>query len=306
MQIWNVKNILDWAINYFRRKDISQPRLSAELLLSLVLKLNRINLYLNYNRVLKKDELALYKKYILKRLENVPIQYISKEAHFRKIKLHVNNKVLIPRPETELLVDKAFEILKDCNGKGKINILEVGTGSGAISISMAFEIADKLKTPDDFWEIIATDSSPDALGIAEENARDILGKNETGRIKFIECDVVPAENQDFYKQYKNKINLVVSNPPYISEKDYKNLPPEIKEYEPEAALLAGKTGLEVYRKILNKIKPYLSRDFCYILLEVDPAVGTRLKKISGDIIGPHEINIYRDYNKRDRVMVVKV
>ncbi len=306
MQIWNVKNILDWAINYFRRKNISQPRLSAELLLSSVLKLDRINLYLNYGRVLKKDELALYKKYILKRLENVPIQYILKEAHFRKIKLHVDSRVLIPRPETELLVDKAFEILKNYSGREKVNILEVGTGSGAISISIAFEIANKLKTSNELWEIIATDNNSDALSIAEGNTRDILGSKEANKIKFIECDVVPEGNSDFFGKYKSKINMVISNPPYISEKDYKNLPPEIKEYEPEGALLAGKTGLEVYKKILNKIKPYLSNDLCYILFEIDPAVGTFLEKISRDVISPKEITIQEDYNQRERIMIIKV
>jgi len=306
LRIWDVKNILDWAIKYFRKKNVTQPRLSAELLLSSVLKLDRINLYLNYSRVLKKDELALYKKYILERLENVPIQYILEEAHFRKIKLHVDNKVLIPRPETELLVDKTLEILKNYSCMEKVNIFEIGTGSGAISISIAYEIESELKKPDGFLEIVATDNNPDALIVAEGNARNILGERESNKIDFVQCDVVPEEDSVFFKKYRNKVNLVISNPPYISEKDYAKLPPEIKDYEPEGALLAGKTGLEAYEKILNKIKPYLSIDFSYILFEIDPLVADPLKKISGNIISPKEITIKEDYNQRERIMIIKV
>lgn len=306
MRIWNVKSILDWAINYFKYKNINQPRLSAELLLSSVLGLDRVNLYLNYNHVLNKEELALYKKYILKRLENIPIQYILNEAHFRKIKLRVDNRVLIPRPETELIVDKVFQILKSNSGGKKINIMEIGTGSGAISISIAYEISDELKISSELWEIIATDNNPDVLGIAEANARDILGIDKNSKIKFFECDLVPEAGSDFSKQYKGKINLIVSNPPYISEEDYKNLPAEVRDYEPEGALLAGKTGLEVYRSILNKVRSYLSSDFCYILFEIDPTRKTLLEKISQDIINPREITVDRDYNQRDRVMIIKI
>jgi len=306
LRIWNVKSILDWAINYFKYKNINQPRLSAELLLSSVLGLDRVNLYLNYNHVLNKEELALYKKYILKRLENIPIQYILNEAHFRKIKLRVDNRVLIPRPETELIVDKVFQILKSNSGGKKINIMEIGTGSGAISISIAYEISDELKISSELWEIIATDNNPDVLGIAEANARDILGIDKNSKIKFFECDLVPEAGSDFSKQYKGKINLIVSNPPYISEEDYKNLPAEVRDYEPEGALLAGKTGLEVYRSILNKVRSYLSSDFCYILFEIDPTRKTLIEKISQDIINPREITVDRDYNQRERVMIIKI
>jgi len=306
LQVWNVKSILEWAINYFKGKNINQPRLSAELLLSSVLGLDRVNLYLNYNRVLNKDELALYKEYILKRLENIPIQYILNEAYFRKIKLRVDNRVLIPRPETELMIDKVFQILKLNSGMGKIYILEIGTGSGAISISIAYEISDELKISSDLWEIIATDNNPEVLGIAESNARDILGSSRTGKIKFVECDLVPTGNSDFLKEYKGKINLIVSNPPYISEEDYKNLSPEVRDNEPKNALLAGKTGLEVYERILKEIKPYISGDFCYILFEIDPARRIPLEQITRDIINPEEIAVDRDYNQRDRIMSIKV
>lgn len=306
MQTWNVKSILDWAINYFKNKNIPQPRLSAELLLSSALNLNRINLYLNYNRILNQRELGIYKKYILKRLEHVPIQYILKEAYFRKIKLYVDSGVLIPRPETELIVERAFQLLKSNLGMEKINILEIGTGSGAIAISVAYEISDELGVSDAFWRVIATDNNPDVLEIAEKNAKSILDSSKFENIKFIECDLVPEKDSDFFKQYEKKINIVISNPPYISEEDYKNLPREVKEYEPKSALLAGKTGLEVYEKILSKIKSYLSSDLCYILFEIDPKVSIPLKEMSEDIISPKVIIVEKDHNQRDRILIIEV
>jgi release factor glutamine methyltransferase len=330
LPVWNVKNILEWAINYFSCKDIPQPRLSAELLLGSVLGLDRINLYLNYNRILNSDELSIYKKYILKRISHVPIQYILNEAYFRKIKLYVDEKVLIPRPETELVVEKAFQVLKDSLGEGKINIsnknkntnriniLEIGTGSGAIAISLANEISDELKVPgeipseltdkfpDELWEIVATDNDSDVLAIAEKNARMIPGSDKFNKIKFIKCDIVPPEDSDFYKNYAGKLNIIISNPPYISGKDYENLPREVREYEPENALLAGETGLEVYERILNRIKPYICPEFCYILFEIDPTISASLEKMSEDIIKPSLIRIDKDYNERERIMIIKI
>jgi release factor glutamine methyltransferase len=306
LQTWNVKNILNWTINYFKDKNIPQPRLSAELLLSSVLNLTRINLYLNYNRILNNKELAAYKKYILKRLEHVPIQYILREAYFRKIKLYVDSGVLIPRPETELIVEKAFQLLKGNLERERINILEIGTGSGAISISVAYEISDELGVSDAFWQVIATDNNPDVLEIAEKNAKSILDSAKFENIEFIKCDLLPEKDSDFFKQYEKKINIVISNPPYISEEDYKNLPREVKEYEPKSALLAGKTGLEVYEKILTRIKPYLSPELCYILFEIDPEKSALLKGMSEDIISPKEIIVDKDYNQRDRILIIEI
>ncbi len=306
MQIWDVKSILDWAIDYFKKKSIPQPRLSAELLLSSVLDLNRINLYLNYKRVLNKQELAIYKKYILERLEHVPIQYILKEAYFRKIKLYTDNRVLIPRPETEIIVDRAFELLKENINSKKINILEIGTGSGAIAISIAYEINDRLGISGSSWHIIATENDPGALEIAEKNSGNILDDSKSGNIEFIRCDLAPGKDSDLFKKYQKKINLIISNPPYISENDYKDLPREVRDYEPKSALVAGRTGLEFYRKILTKIKPYLSESMCYILFETDPRTSISLKEISKDFINPKKVTIEKDYSNRDRILIIEV
>ncbi len=305
MQDWNVKRILDWAIEYFNSKIIPQPRLSAELLLSSVVGLDRINLYLNYDRVLDKQELAAYKKYILQRLQHVPVQYILNEAFFRRIKLYVDDNVLVPRPETELVVEKAIAMAREAiSEKGRINILEIGTGSGAIAISLAQEIDEKPGAPAAAWKIIATDNSAPAVEIARRNASSILGSEKSSSIEFIHCDLVPGKDSDFFYEFEKSIDLIISNPPYIPENDFKNLPREVKDYEPRAALVAGKTGLEIYKNILDKVMPYFSEDKSYIIFEIDSEAGSALKKLAKDVLGPAEIIIEKDYNQKDRILTI--
>ena len=314
MQTWSIKKILDWAINFFKVKGIPQHRLSAELLLSGVLNLSRMQLYLNYSYVLTPQELKKYKNFILKRLEFVPIQYILSEAYFRNIKLYVDRSVLIPRPETELLVDKALLCIKEIlNCKKYVNILEIGVGSGAISISIALEI-DNILTDDKSgssksdlsWHLVAIDSSSGALKIARKNAEDILDSSKLGNIEFIEDDIIPEKDLKFIEKYKKNIDLIVSNPPYISEADYQKLPREVKEYEPGSSLLAGESGLEVYEKIFSKIKPYIASDLCYIVLETDPRVSDSLRKLAGSRFDSKGIEIDKDYNKRDRILTIRI
>ncbi len=148
-QEWDIRKLLDWAIKYFNTKEIPQPKLSAELLLSSVLGLSRMQLYLNFGYILKEKELAKFKEYILRRLKNEPVQYILKEAFFRNLKLYVDGNVLIPRPETELLVDKLLITLKEnkediLSANKTLNILDIGTGSGNIALSIASEIKNFL------------------------------------------------------------------------------------------------------------------------------------------------------------------
>ena len=314
MQTWNIKRILDWTINFFKSKGIPQHRLSAELLLSGVLNLSRMQLYLNYSYILTPQELKKYKELILKRLEHVPIQYILSEAYFRNIKLYVDRSVLIPRPETELLVDKTLLCIKDIlNYKKYVNILEIGVGSGAISISIALEIDDILtdckqasSKSDLSWHLVAVDNSSKALKIAEKNAEDILGGSKLSNIEFIESDIIPEKDLKFIEKYKKNIDLIISNPPYISKADYQRLPREVKDYEPRASLLAGESGLEVYEKIFSKIKPYMASSLCYIVLETDPKVSSPLSKLASGQFGSKDIKIDKDYNERDRILTIKV
>jgi release factor glutamine methyltransferase len=327
LQTWTVRRLLEWADNFFSVKGIPQPRLSAEQLLSSVLNLSRMQLFLNYDYILKDNQLAKFKGYILKRLEHVPIQYILNEAYFRNLKLYVDQNVLIPRPETELLVDKAILIIRKILGgdapyQKTINILEVGTGSGAIALSIASEIGSQAEkdrfnnnikeesgnygAPFENYKIIATDINAGALEVARKNAKKVLKDDAVKRVEFINCDTVPDGDKKFNDEFGGNFNIVISNPPYISKEDYKNLPREVKDYEPMEALLAGKTGIEFYKKILHKIKPFLDAACCYLIFETDPKVSPTLKELLQKDLNPKSIEIDRDYNQRERIVTVKI
>jgi release factor glutamine methyltransferase len=269
-----------------------------------------MQLYLNFDHILKEKELAKFKEYILRRTEHVPIQYILGEAHFRNLKLYVDKNVLIPRPETELLVDKvlesitfyAKEISKSDPGISCINILEIGTGSGAIPISLAKEINIESGIG---WQITSIEKSAGALEVAEKNACNLLEGEQLGKVRFINADIIPAEEDRGLK--KATINIVVSNPPYVSSEGYEKLPKEVKDFEPYEAIHAGREGLEVYEKILKSILPYINKKLCILLFETDPAISNPLKELMAGELKTRsselkEITIEKDYNRRDRII----
>jgi release factor-specific protein-(glutamine-N5) methyltransferase len=371
-KIWDVKSLLNWSQEYFTSKGINQPKLSSELLLADALNFTRMQIYLNFDHRPAEKELARFKEYILKRVEHMPIQYILKKAFFRNLELYVDENVLIPRPETELLVDRVLNIMSDivrekAAGFGdfsgtdmpdiSLNILEIGTGSGAIALSIikeakpfiakllvgtgknginkiagreneqagshldeadssagsgglksfnalqASEIASSVKL-----KVTATEKSQAAIKVALRNAKDLLTEEEMQDADFIEADIVPSENPSFISEFKGKTNIVVSNPPYISEKNYGSLPQEVKGFEPKCALLAGKTGLEIYKKILEEALGLLACGNSYFVFEIDTYVALSLQKyiLESIGIGSANIEIYKDYNQLDRIMVVKV
>ena len=304
-QEWDIRKLLDWAIKYFNTKEIPQPKLSAELLLSSVLGLSRMQLYLNFGYILKEKELAKFKEYILRRLKNEPVQYILNEAFFRNLKLYVDGNVLIPRPETELLVDKMLTTLKEnkediLSANKTLNILDIGTGSGNIALSIASEIKNFL------WHIISTDIEKSAIAIAEKNAKKNLSDSEIKNIEFINCDIIPDLDKAFNKNYKSGISIVISNPPYITVQDYESLPDEVRNYEPKSALLAGTTGLEIYEKILEKIKGYIDPKLCYMFFETDPNTAGKLKTLIEKKLSTEFVVIDKDYNQRERIITVKI
>jgi len=232
-QEWDIRKLLDWAIKYFNTKEIPQPKLSAELLLSSVLGLSRMQLYLNFGYILKEKELVKFKEYILRRLKNEPVQYILKESFFRNLKLYVDRNVLIPRPETELLVDKLLTTLKEnkediLSANKTLNILDIGTGSGNIAISIASEIknflviddrveengsnktdTEKVSASPGLWHIIATDVEKSAVAIAEKNAKKNLNdseiKNLMGKHGFEITPSVFYDMKNLLKEYKEKV-----------------------------------------------------------------------------------------------------
>jgi len=299
LEVWTVKRILEWSVAYFAKKQIPNPKLSSEILLSEVMGFKRIDLYLNYSKVLSPAELSLYKDFVKKRSEHQPVQYIIGKAYFRKLELYVDSNVLIPRPETEVLVDKAMEKAKKILGqKDKLKILEIGTGSGAIAISLAKELEGKV-------EVIATEKYGPTLEIAKKNAKSNLDEKDLEKIKFYQADILP-DDTSFIKEYSNKIDILISNPPYISEESFERLPREVKEFEPKNALLGGKEGIDFYAKILKASKEMLIQSNGYIILETDPIIYRLLQGLAKEILDGPQISISKDYTGKERVMSVKI
>lgn len=253
MKEWTIGSLLETAAGYFREKGSSSPRLDAELLLADVLGVERINLYTEYDRPLSEDEVDRYRELTARRGKREPVAYILGRAHFRHLSLQVNPAVLIPRPETEELVDLALGLLRRkplwealtevapaagspaplCEGPalGAPLVADVGCGSGAIALSVARESGSR---------VLALEVSPEALAISEANAR---STGLSGLVEFRQADLL-AEVPDA------SLRLVISNPPYVAAGDIPDLEPDVKDYEPLLALQAGPEGLDVIRRLL--------------------------------------------------------
>lgn len=262
---------------YLEKKGIESARTNAELLLAHILNCKRIDLYLKFDRPLQENEITNYREILKRRGEREPLQYIIGSVEFFGLKFKVNPSVLIPRPETELLVEHLIEYVKKYGAK---RILDIGTGSGNIAISLAKNLPDS--------EINSMDNSEEALTVAKENA--IL--NDV-RINFHKKDIQNGFDE-------NKFDIIVSNPPYISLNDFENLQPELKVYEPKNALTDYSDGLSLYRIISEKAKNLLSANG-RIFLEIGQGQSEEVKEIllSNGFIN---IQVKKDYQNTDRII----
>ena len=227
----NAFEVIKLGSNLLKEKKISSSILDAEILLSKTLNKTRENLLINLDQKINKKNISVFKEYLQRRSNNEPIAYILEEKEFWSRKFYVNKGTLIPRPETELLVDKIIKIFK----KRKISILDIGTGSGCIIISLLSNLKNS--------NGIGIDTSKNAISTAKKNA---LKYKLTERVKFL--------NKSYKNVFSKKFDLIVSNPPYIDSKDIKNLSDDIKRYEPRIALDGGNDGLDLIKKIIYKSK----------------------------------------------------
>jgi release factor glutamine methyltransferase len=231
---WTVLHLLRWSTQYLETRGVPGARLDVELLLSDTLGMGRLELYLHFERPLEPDELSRFRPRLLERARRRPVQYILGKAAFRELELEVDERVLIPRPETEELVEAVLNRVREW-GRDGLDAVDVGTGSGAIALSLAQE--------GPFRRVHATDVSPDALAVAKRNAEQ-LGLSR--RILFHEGDLLGALPAG------TRVQVVVSNPPYIGEAELGGLEPEVREWEPRGALVAPGSGFQLLERLMDE------------------------------------------------------
>ena len=266
--------MLDWLITQFEKNKITSPKQNAETIISHVLKIKQLDIYLQPEKEISETQLNTILEITSRRKMHEPLQYILGETEFYGYKIKVNKSVLIPRPETELLVEKIID-----NEKNVRSILDIGTGSGAIVIALAKNLNE--------MKIDAVDISEAALKIAQQNAN--LNNVE---INFYRSDI--------YENIIGKYDLIISNPPYISQVEYKLLPKEIREYEPKSALQADNNGLYFYKNILQNAKEHLTKSG-KIYFEIGYDQSEKITGIAKKS-GFSNIQIFKDLNGFDRIM----
>ena len=278
---WRIIDVINWGVDYFENKSLENPRLEIEIFLQHILDCKKIDLYINFENEVSAPDLKKLKGYIKRRLENEPSQYIVGRSNFYGRNFYVDNNVLIPRPETEILINACIEFL---SMKDNPEIIDIGTGSGCIGITLAKEIPSS--------NVIAIDCSEKALAVAEKNAKNIGIKN----IDFVKSD--------FLKQTIDlRADLLVSNPPYIPQEDISNLMADIKEYEPSKALTDNLDGLEFYRVFSKKFDPMIKIDGALIVEVGKDKHPLKAKKIF-EKSGPVNVEMINDYNGDIRVLKV--
>lgn len=290
MTRWTVRTALEWTCGYLERKGDEHPRLSAEWLLCAATGLSRVEVYMNYDRPLDASELSVLHNGVERRGRGEPLQYVTGEMPFRHIVLKCAPGVLIPRPETEVLVDQVLEYLDSCCASVEEPLLlEIGTGTGCIALSLAGERPAV--------RVRATDIAPEPIALATRN-RDAL--DLTDRVELYQTDVangVPGVDEALF-------DAVVSNPPYIPSALVKTLPAEVGGFEPALALDGGPDGLDVFRRVVacaqGALKPggllacELHED-CLRLAAAEPSVVEAFR----------DIQVVRDLTGRDRILLAR-
>jgi len=273
--------ILNLSVEHLQKKGVDEPRLSSELIITHVLNIKRLDIYLQFERVLTEEEISKIRTLLKRRSEHEPIQYILGETEFYGLKFSVDKSVLIPRSDTEILVQTAVEYI----GDKPLSVFEVGTGSACIAVSLA----NKCKNVN----ITACDISEQALKLAASNAK-LNGVAD--RIKFINLDILK-------KSPDSKFDVIISNPPYISKTVIESLDKQVRYFEPLGALTDGGDGLTFYRRI-NEITPDVLNASGSVFLEIGYDQAESVKSIYEKSL--KDIKILRDYSGNNRVFIGKL
>jgi release factor glutamine methyltransferase len=287
---WTVRKLLEWTPGFFAKKGVDQPRLAAELLLSHVLGVARIQLYTGYDRVVGEVQLAKFRDLVKRAGEQEPIAYLTGIAHFFNLEFLVNRDVLIPRPDTETLVENVLQTVRHQPGLEAPRVLDVCTGSGCVAAAIAKNLKSAM-----VWGI---DISEKAAGVARKNV-DQLGLS----------DRVSIEVGDLLETIKTMVDarpfdLIVGNPPYISTDQLATLDKSVRDFEPMLALDGGVDGLVIHRRILAKAPDHLTSGG-RVFLEIAFDQGSAAREMGHGFAAFEEIRILKDFGGRDRVLALK-
>ena len=279
---WRIIEIIKWGEEYFKLKGFENPKQEIEWLLCDLLQLKRIDLYLKFEDIINKSKLKKLKSWIKRRIDREPLQYITGKVEFYGLKFISTPQALIPRPETERLVDITLNSLKKIP---EPKILEIGTGSGCVSIA----VSNKKPRAN----ILSLDISKNALELAEINAK----SNNCKNINFLEMDFL-NEIPD------GRFDILISNPPYIPQKEIENIMPEVKNYEPRIALTDFEEGLNFYFRIAKVGRTLIPNGI--IILEV--GLGNHPQKVFSLFkeAGFDQLELIKDYNNNERILKINI
>ena len=282
---WTIQKLLNWVTEYLAAKGIESARLSAELLLSHALGIKRIELYTQFDKQVPQQQLDKLHSLVKRAGLHEPVAYLTGKTEFYSLELDITADCLIPRPETELLVQRAIEFLRTRSGIQYV--CDLCTGSGCIAVAIAKNFPDA--------RVTATDISAAALAVA---ARNVEKHRLKEHIQLLCGDLFEPVIQQLDV---NQFDLIVCNPPYVSAAEYEILDKNVKEYEPESALLAGADGMDVYRRIIKKVDEFL-KPGAALMLEIGYAQGPAVRDLLEQTGAFVEINIEKDPHDNDRVV----
>jgi release factor glutamine methyltransferase len=261
-EAWTIGRLLTWTTDYLKKQTFASPRLDAELLLAHACGCERIGLYTRYEEIVDEPTRTKFRDLVKRRAEGMPVAYLLGRREFYSLNFAVTPDVLIPRPETEFAVIAVLDRLKERPVDAPpARVIDIGTGSGAIAVTVAKHAPTALVT--------AVDISPAALAVARTNAE---GNGVSEQLTFVESDLFSAVPPEL------RFDMVVSNPPYVSRSEGEKLSPEVRNHEPQRALIAGETGTEVIARLIPQAGERLNSGG-WLIIEISPMIEAPVREL---------------------------
>ncbi len=285
---WTIQRLLEWTTDFFSKsKSFSNSRLEAETLLAEALGCQRIELYTRFNEIPETEKLAEFRSWVKRRGAGEPVAYLVGHREFYSLRFAVDSNVLIPRPETEHVVVCALEAAKKFSAD-PIRIIDVGTGSGCIAVTLATQVKN--------CKIAATDISDAALAVARSNAET---HNAVDRVKFFQGDLLEA-----LPAGSNPVHMIVSNPPYIGRGETDTVDTQVKNHEPSVALFSGEFGTEIITRLTEQAPKYLLPGG-FLIFETSPIIMDKCVHIVESNAAFASVEVVKDYSGHERVIVAQ-